>query len=231
MDFFISFLNKFNAAVGKFISEFEIPYPKSLTKKIRGFFKAKWDIFLQKIHRFITEEKYASEKFENLINKIFSPITITLLIIVSITAFFIYQLDQRAFFEGKFSLQKLENILAIRKPAFLGYEDREFYIPDVYIPVIIKDRPDITRVYLDIKLRASNKLIKIFFTENNWLKTDLITDRLLRTISPILATFPFTEEGKKIIKNKIKYECDQLLKELKIEGEIEEVIIQDILAA
>jgi hypothetical protein len=97
--------------------------------------------------------------------------------------------------------------------------------------VIIKNRPDITRVYLDIKLRASNKLIKLFFVENNWVNTDLLVDRFLTTLGPIIATFPLTDEGKKILKEKIKFESDQLLKELKIKGEIEEVIIQGIFAA
>ncbi len=231
MDFFISFLNKFNSSVGKFIKDFKIPYPKTLIQKIKAFFSALWQPILGKIHKFVSEEKYAIKLVEDLINKIFNAFTISLMILASFFGFVVYKLDQQAFFEDKFNLNKLENLLALRKPAFTEFEDREFYVPDVFVPVIIINRPDITRVYLDIKLRVSNKLIKIFFTENNWVNSDLLVDRLLTTLGPIIANFPLTDEGKKILKDKIKFECDQLLKELKIEGEVEEVIIQGIFAA
>lgn len=233
MDFFVNFLNKFNSSVGKYFKDFkiQIPYPKTLVQKIKAFFSALWQPILGKIHKFVSEESYAINFFEGLINKIFNAFTISLLIIASFFGFVVYKLDQQAFFEDKFNLKKLENLLALRKPAFTEFEDREFYVPDVYVPVIIVNRPDISRVYLDIKLRGSNKLIKIFFVENNWVNSDLIVDRLLTTLGPIIATFPLTEEGKKILKDKIKFECDQLLKDLKIEGEIDEVIIQGIFAA
>jgi hypothetical protein len=233
MDFFVNFLNKFNASVGKYFKDFkfQIPYPKTLVQKIKAFFSALWQPILAKIHRFVSEEKYATNLFEDLIHKIFNAFTLSLLIIGSFVGFVIYKLDQKAFFQETFNLKKLENLLALRKPAFTEFDEREFYVPDVFVPVIIKNRPDITRVYLDIKLRASNKLIKLFFVENNWVNTDLLVDRLLTTLGPIIATFPLTDEGKKILKNKIKFECDQLLKDLKIEGNIEEVIIQGIFAA
>jgi hypothetical protein len=220
--------------VGKYVKgflDFKIPYPKTIVQKIKAFFSALWQPILGKIHKFVSEEKYAFNLLEDLIHKIFNAFTISLVIIASFVAFVVYKLDQQAFFEDKFGLKKLENLLALRKPAFTEFEEREFYIPDVFVPVIIKNRPDITRVYLDIKLRASNKLIKLFFVENNWVNTDLLVDRFLTTLGPIIATFPLTDEGKKILKEKIKFESDQLLKELKIKGEIEEVIIQGIFAA
>jgi flagellar basal body-associated protein FliL len=186
--------------------------------------------FRDKILKFTSEGK-PSEMAENAVNKIFNGFTISLLILGAVTYFIIHKLDQRAFFEGKFGLDKLENLLALRKPAFTNYNEREFYLPDIFIPVIIKERPNIIRVYLDIKLRVSNKLIKIFFTENNFVNADLLVDRLLISLAPIITTFPLTDEGKKVLKDKIKFECNQLLKELKIKGEVEEVFIQDISAA
>ena len=231
MNFLINFLNKFNNEIGKFLPLIKIPYPKSLFQKIKNFYSALWDSFLKKIQRFITEDNYAKNIFEDLINKIFSGVTITLFVIISVLGFFYYQLDQRAFFEGKFSMSELQNILAQRKPAFTTIEEREFYVPDVLVPVILKNRPDITRIYLDIKLRASNKLITLYFTENNFKNLDKLIDRYISTLSPIIPVFPLTNEGKDILRKKIKAETDILLKQLKIEGEIEEVIIQDILAA
>jgi hypothetical protein len=231
MNSFINFLNKFNNEIGKYLLRIKIPYPNNLFQKIKKFFSGIWDSFLEKVHRFITEDNYAKNLFEDLINRIFSGATITLVIIISLLGFFYYQLDQRAFFEGKFSMDELQKIVGQRKPAFSTFYEREFYVPDVLVPVILKNRPDITRLYLDIKLRASNKLIKLYFTENNFVNLDKLIDRYLLTLSPIIPIFPLTNEGKDILRKKIKIETDLLLKELKIEGEIEEVIIQDILAA
>lgn len=231
MNSFINFLNKFNNEIGKYLPKIKIPYPKNLFQKIKNFYSGLWESFLEKIQRFITEDNYAKNLIEDFINKIFSGVTITLAIIIFVLGFFYYQLDQRAFFEGKFSMDELQKIIGQRKPAFSTFQEREFYVPDVLVPVIIKDRPHITRLYLDIKLRASNKLIKLYFAENNFKNLDKLIDRYISTLSPIIPVFPLTNEGKDILRKKIKTETDLLLKQLKIEGEIEEVIIQDILAA
>jgi hypothetical protein len=231
MNFFINFLNKLNNEIGKLIPRIRIPYPKNLFQKIKNFFSGHWESFLGKVHRFMAEDNYARNLFEDLVNKTFNGVTISLFVIVSVLGFFYYHLDQRAFFERKFSMDELLNIISQRKPAFSSFEEREFYVPDVFVPVILKNHPHITRIYLDIKLRASNKLIKLYFTENNFKNLDQLIDRYISTLSPIIPMFPLTNEGKDILRKKIKLETDLLLKKLKIEGEIEEVIIQDILAS
>lgn len=231
MNSFINFLNKFNNQIAKILPKIKIPLPNTLIQKIKNFFNNLYQSFLEKIRRFITEDNYAKNLLEGFINKAFSGFTLSLLIIVSVLGFLYYQLDQRAFFEGKFSMDELQKIIAIRSPAVLSIEEREFYVPDVLVPVILKNQPDITRLYLDIKLRASNKFIKLYFTENYSENLNQLIDRYISTLSPIIPVFPLTDEGKNILKKKIKLETDLFLKELKIEGEIEEVIIQDILAA
>lgn len=227
----INFLNKFNEVFENIISSIKIPYPKSLILRINNFFSEVYQSFLKKVRRFIEKKDSAKNLFEDLINKIFNWITISIFITIAVVSFLIYQLDQRAFFEGKFSIAQLESLVWSKKPKFTSFEEREFFIPDVFVPVILKNRPDITRIYLDIKLRSSNKFIKIYFTENNFINMDKLVDRYLSTLGPIIPIFPLTDEGKNILKNKIKLETNELLKQLRIEGEIEEVIIQDILAA
>jgi hypothetical protein len=58
--------------VGKFIKDFKIPYPKTLKtliQKIKALLSAIWAPIFEKIRKFVTEEKYATNLFENLINK------------------------------------------------------------------------------------------------------------------------------------------------------------------
>ena len=231
MKYFINFLNKFNNIFTQILNLFKALYPKLLIQKIKNFFSNIWESFLEKIQRFISEENYAQSQLEKLINGIFNATTISLFIALTTFGYIFYQLDQRAFFEGKFGLNELKKLVAIRKPAYTGFEEKEFYIPDLFVPVILKNRPDITRLYLDIKIRASNKYIKIYFCEDNFSKLDVLIDRYTTTLAPVIPMFPLTDEGKEILKDKIIRETNKLLKELKIEGEIEEVTIQDILAA
>ncbi len=231
MNSFINFLNKFNDQIAKILPTIKIPLLKTIIQKIKNLFDNLYKSFLGRIRRFITEDNYAKNLFEDFINKVFSGLTLSLLIILSVLGFFYYQLDQRAFFEKKFSINELQKIVALRSPAVLSLEEREFYVPDVLVPVILKNQPDITRLYLDIKLRASNKFIKLYFTKNFYENLNQLIDRYISTLSPMIPVFPLTDEGKNILRKKIKLETNLLLKELKIDGEIEEVIIQDILAA
>jgi hypothetical protein len=46
----------------------------------------------------------------------------------------------------------------------------------------------------------------------------------------VIPSFPLSDEGKSVLKEKIKFEFNQVLKELNIAGEIQEVFIQDIIA-
>ena len=79
---------------------------------------------------------------------------------------------------------------------------------------------------MDFTLVASNRYIKEYFYEN----IHLVKDRLNSSVHPIIPEFPLEQEGKQIIKDKIRLEVNKLIKDLRIKGHIDKVHIHSILA-
>lgn len=126
---------------------------------------------------------------------------------------------------------EMKELRALRAPAFTKFKDREFFVDDIYFPIYIKSTNSIKRLILDLNLRVSNRYIKTFFTDWKSRNLDLIYDRLNLTSEEVVPHFPLTDEGKYIIKRKIKMELDILFKEIGIRGEVEKVFIAQIIGA
>lgn len=102
--------------------------------------------------------------------------------------------------------------------------ERQFKIEGVTLPIYLGDKKFTQRVDLDITVDASNKYIKAYFDENHYYVRDMLNTQ----ISSIDVDFPLEEEGKVVIRDKVKKELKRLLKKLKIEGEILEVHISSV---
>ena len=111
-----------------------------------------------------------------------------------------------------------------------GYEDRGrnfFLISNIVIPVY-RDASSFQKIVVDFTIVPSHQHIKRYFWDEH--NIHLIYDRLNSHMAPVALDFPLEEEGKSIIKQKVRDEINQLVKDLKIEGEIKEVYIGRILA-
>ena len=102
-----------------------------------------------------------------------------------------------------------------------------FSIENIVIPVY-KKTSSFHKVVMDFHIVSSNNTIKNYFENDH--NTHLIYDRINSHLAPMALEFPLEEEGKDVIKEKVRSEINQLVKELKIEGEIEKVYIERILA-
>ena len=103
-----------------------------------------------------------------------------------------------------------------------------FSITDLVIPVYTADS-SFRRVVMDLRVSSYDKHLKAYFGEEE--NIPLLYDRLNTKLAPIALEFPLEEEGKRIIKDKVLWEINELVKELGIKGQIEEVYIDYILAA
>ena len=122
---------------------------------------------------------------------------------------------------------KVENATSVSKrKGYYKLEEKRFTITHVTMPVYIGSRTNLKSLSIDFTFISSNRYIKTFFDKNR----HLIKDRLNSTIQPLIPEFPLEQEGKKIIKEKIQIELNQLIEELNIKGEINEVHISSILA-
>ena len=103
-----------------------------------------------------------------------------------------------------------------------------FSVTDLVIPVYMADS-SFRRIVMSFRMVSTEEQIKAYFGEEE--NIPLLYDRLNAKLAPMALEFPLEEEGKRIIKEKIRSEINQLVRELDMEGEIEEVYIEHILAA
>lgn len=117
--------------------------------------------------------------------------------------------------------------LAHSRSKFRHYTEMSLQLSDVNIPIYIEDRKGMQTLLIDFSFRASNRYIAKYFEQiqNEY----LLRDRIYKNVQPIIPSFPMEEEGKIILRKKIKQELNNVLRDLKIEGTIEDVYIQSIL--
>jgi hypothetical protein len=113
------------------------------------------------------------------------------------------------------------------RPQYYKVGEKHFRILNIAVPAYAPSSPTTYRkMLIDFTMISSNRYIREFFFAN----IHLLKDRLNTRIEPISVSFPLEDEGKTIIKDKLKEELNVLLKELKIKGEIEEIYIHSIIA-
>ena len=97
-----------------------------------------------------------------------------------------------------------------------------FPVKNIVIPVYRKGS-SFQKVVVDFHIVSSNFRVKEYF----WMGQNihLIHDRLNSQMAPMDLEFPLEEEGKMVIRDKVRREINRLVRELEIEGEIEEVYI------
>lgn len=105
------------------------------------------------------------------------------------------------------------------RPEYYRKSDRSYSLANVDFQVFEEDLKRNHQVYIDFTVVASNRNIV------NFLKTheELIRDRLSTNVEPILPHLPIEDEGKRIIKDKIRDELNSILIKENIEGRILEV--------
>jgi hypothetical protein len=119
-------------------------------------------------------------------------------------------------------VQKADSLT--RRPSYYKKDEKQFLIEGVHLPIYFTGKPYMKRLELDFTIQASNKYIRAYLNKNH----HLLRDSLNTNISSVDVDFPLKEEGKIIIKDKIKTEVNLLLKRINIEGEITEVHIHSI---
>lgn len=114
-----------------------------------------------------------------------------------------------------------------KRPAYFRKSEKQFAVANVILPAYFRTSPkELKKLVIDFTFESSNKYIRNYFDRN----AHLIQDTLNTTIEPISINFPLEDEGKIIIKEKIKKEMNKKLRKLKVKGEIKEVYINSIIA-
>ena len=110
---------------------------------------------------------------------------------------------------------------------YRNYKQKRLSLSSVSMPIYIKNRQGMQSIKIDFTFISSNRYIAQYFKKPQ--NEFRLRDRINKTVEPVIPSFPMEPEGKRIIKDKIKAEMNILLKEMKIEGEISEIYIDNIL--
>ncbi len=124
-------------------------------------------------------------------------------------------------------VEEVDKATAIsRRPAYFKKTEKQFKVANIVLPAYHQKGGAVRKLVIDFTFESSNKYIKEYL----WSNPHLIQDTLNSKIEPISLTFPLENEGKDIIKEKIKAEMNNLLKEMKIKGTIKDVYIDSMIA-
>ena len=116
----------------------------------------------------------------------------------------------------------------IERPVYFKREKKQFTIRDINLPIYVESINAIRMLTLDFTIEGNNRYIAAYFKTGR--NEDLIKNQLVKSVEPIIPTFPLNEEGKRILKNKLTKEMNILIKSLDIKGKISKVYIDNILA-
>lgn len=112
------------------------------------------------------------------------------------------------------------------RPKYYKLDEKRFKIVNIQVPIYVGKSKDLKTLQVDFTFISSNQYITEILLE----RENLVYDRLNTMVEPIMPEFFLEDEGKRIMKEKIKYELNELLDIMGVEGEIQEVHIDTMLA-
>ena len=112
------------------------------------------------------------------------------------------------------------------RPHYYKVDEKQFTVLNIQMPIYVGGVNKIRSLRVDLTITPSNRYIREYLYDHEY----LVQDKLNSSIRPIVPEFPLQEEGKRILKEKVRLELNELLQKHKIKGEIKEVHIHSMLA-
>jgi hypothetical protein len=121
---------------------------------------------------------------------------------------------------------KIKQILPVRPP-YYRLEERMMSVADINLQIFLEDTHRNRQVWLEFSILTSNRNALLY------LKSHEIEfkDHLTTNVEPVIPQLPIEEEGRLIIKDKIRIELNNFLKKNEIEGKILEVYINYLMVS
>jgi len=124
-------------------------------------------------------------------------------------------------------VEEVDRATAIsRRPAYFKSFEKQFKVSNIVLPAYAQKSGPLKKLVIDFTFESSNKYIKEYL----WRNPHLVQDVLNSKVEPLSVDFPLKDEGKVIIKEKIRRELNKKLNELKIKGEIKAIYIDSMIA-
>lgn len=112
------------------------------------------------------------------------------------------------------------------RPNYYKKPSRFFELNSLRLPIYFANLNELRTVDIDITATLSNRLARMKIEKLEF----SLRDHLILNVEPMLASFPLEEEGKAILRKKMKMEINQFMKDNNIEGEVSDLKLIYLLA-
>jgi hypothetical protein len=113
------------------------------------------------------------------------------------------------------------------RPAYFLQTEKLSSFKDINLQLFLEDTKRNRQVWVDFTALSSNRNIALYLKENEIEIRDFIN----MNVEPVIPQLPIEEEGRQIIKDKIKLELNEYLKLRGIEGKILEIYVDYIIVS
>lgn len=113
------------------------------------------------------------------------------------------------------------------RPLYYRQSERILSVVDINLQMFLEDTQRNRQVWIDFSIIASNRNVILYLQDHEV----EFKDHLMNNIEPVIPHLPIEDEGKRIIKDKIKMELDDFLEKNNIEGKILEVYIEHLVVS
>lgn len=114
-----------------------------------------------------------------------------------------------------------------KRPTYFKQMDRQIHFFDISLQLFIEDTKRNKQVFLDFTVLSSNRTATQFFKDNEF----KVRDHLNLNVEPIIPQLPLNDEGRQIIKDKIRQELQLLLINANIKADVVEIYIDYLLVS
>lgn len=127
---------------------------------------------------------------------------------------------------AKIKAVEIKQVLAAR-PKYFMQKEKMMAIKDLNLQLFLEDTRRNRQVWIDFTCLTSNRNI-ILFLNDHLVET---RDFLNMHVEPVIPQLPIEEEGRQIIKDKIKLELNEFLKQNNIEGKVLEIYVDYLMVS
>ena len=105
------------------------------------------------------------------------------------------------------------------RPDYRLYIRKTVKFYNMSLPITVEQIGKIRKVVFEFSVMTSTRWAR-YYLQNNEVQ---LKDYFYTTVEPVVSDFPLKEEGKLVLKEKIRVEINNFLRESGVEGEVEEV--------
>jgi hypothetical protein len=113
------------------------------------------------------------------------------------------------------------------RPKYFMQTEKLFKFENLDLQLFLEDTRRNRQIYIDFTALTSNRYVVIYLKEH----IVEIRDHINLNVEPVIPRLPIEDEGRQIIKDKIKWEINEYLKKEGVEGKILEIYVEHLIAS